>query len=67
MSSSRCSTSRTWAVMHVAVVAGHAVALDDLGALARELGDLGELPRRGPDADDHAQAQPSARGSTSAR
>ena len=31
----------------VAVVAGDAVALDDLGRVAREVRDLGQLPRRG--------------------
>ena len=33
--------------LHVeAVLAGHAVALDDLGRRARDVGDGGDLPRR---------------------
>src|SRR4051812_43991349 len=39
----------------VAVVAGDAVALGDLGGPAGELGDLGDLLRRRAHADDHAQ------------
>ncbi len=53
-------------VLHVAHVGGHdvavlardAVALDDLGRVARELRDVGELARVGADADDPAERQP---------
>src|SRR3954454_5761035 len=42
----------------VTVVAGHAVALDDLCRLAREPGDIRELPRRRPHADHGGQREP---------
>ena len=57
ITSSRCSTSRTWALHEEAVLAGDAVALDDLGRLARELGDLRELARRRADADHGAERE----------
>ena len=57
MTSSRCST-----VAHVdlhveAVLAGHAVALDDLGRGLRDLGDLRDLARRGAHADDRGERE----------
>ena len=41
----------------VAVLAGDAVALDDLGRPLGQLGDLAQLARRGADADDHAERE----------
>src|SRR3954453_5796228 len=41
----------------ITVVAGHAVALDDLVGLARELGHVGELTGRRPNADDDRQRE----------
>ena len=39
-----------------AILAGDAVAFDDLGARARDLGHALQLPRRGADAHDRAEA-----------
>jgi hypothetical protein len=41
---------------HEAVLARDAVALDDLGRVARGVGDVAQLPGRGPDTDDGAEA-----------
>ena len=49
-----------------AVVARDPVALDDLGRVAGELGDLRELARRRADAQDRRQREPERAGSTAA-
>jgi inner membrane transporter RhtA len=47
---------------HVAVISGDAVALSDLGCVAGQGGDLGELTGRRTDADHHAQRVAQAAG-----
>src|SRR4051794_15860333 len=46
----------------VTVVAGHAMALDHLRRLAREVGHVHQLARRGPDPDDDRQRQSESAG-----